>query len=885
MAKQSRCSGAEPPLHVFQDEYYQQPSAAQNAHTHSILQTPKSRQPLQPTNQNAVLNPPATTSAKMSPFKAKSNLRMGSHPPRTPLKPKGSSKLNMVQMPPPANYPHPSTDSLAKKQPPMSRFKTVARRASPDYQVMQFGTNTDSQFTQLYPVPPPNPMKGLGSFHFMEDEENDHFAPRPASQGPHLPDETYQTKTGGKRQLLEAAPIKELRPVKKAKLEEGEVPAHDAFPPIEDDGEKPGISYANLIGMAILRSPQRKLTLSQIYKWISDTFRWYNLEDAGWQNSIRHNLSLNKAFIKQERPKNDPGKGHYWSIEPGKEHQFMGKEKATRKPTMTAENLPVMSTRLEPQASLGQPNRNHFLQPAPILEPAQQFHQRPPSAHFSRPVSRGNVQQQQLPQVPLLPALPQTSHGSTRPQTAEMPQPSSDATIALPSDNATIEETQDMHDNLDEHEQEQANDMDSYSPLPAAMHSSPPIIRHVTMDHGTTPPRPVSRHHPSSTTNSKSHKRRFASMDDSGYISSLESSAMRPNAKGKLVLTSEADRQHSRIKRGRAEEEIARLRASSYESPSKNRSYGFAPPSSSPLRHNANEGQMLPPLTPAMKLKAPLKPPPSASPGTNLLRHRQNVQKMIDSPFRRAASQLPKLDSAVKLTPGSRYDDFFCSVNTDFRGLDGGSFMEDFDIFADPGTPSMFFNLSPVKSVHGNGSPVKRTMGSVKRPRLERPHSTSCLAGLKGGASNSAFLRVEKHSPASKRMAELSNDRFESPSNFLPLPSSPLKLFVQASPSKQMPLFDAENIDPAVAHLMSRVCSADGTEPGPEPWLTMEDLCDTQRLLEDDLEEDNGFDILGGFEKIGSGSHSSQPQQVQRLRPAFGTPGKPGLGRSYSTNF
>lgn len=820
-----------------------------------------------------------------SPFKAKSNSRMGSHPPRTPLKPKASSKLNMVQMPPPTNYPHPSTDSLTKKQPPMSRFKTVAKKASPDYHLMHFGANMSSEFTQLYPAPPPNPMKRLGSFHFMEDKENDHFAMGQGSQGPHLTDETSQTKTGGKRHLLEAAPIREQRPIKKQKVEEGEVPAYDAFPPIEDDGEKPGISYANLIGMAILRSPQRKLTLSQIYKWISDNFRWYNLEDAGWQNSIRHNLSLNKAFIKQERPKNDPGKGHYWSIEPGKEHQFMGKEKATRKSNMTAENLPVMSTRLEPQPSPAQPNRHQVLQPAPILEPAQQFHQLPSSADFSCPISRGSIQQQQLPKIQLLPALPQSAHCSTRPQTAEMPQPSSDATIALPSDSATVEEIQDSHDTLDNQEQEQAHDMGSYSPLPAAMHSSPPIIRHVSMDHGTTPPRPVSRHHPSSTTNQKTHKRRLASMDDSGYISSLESSVMRPNAKGKLVLTSEADRQHSRIKRGRAEEEIARLRASSYESPSKNRSYGFAPPSSSPLRHNANEGQMLPPLTPAMKLKAPLKPPPSASPGTNLLRHRQNVQKMIDSPFRRAASQLPKLDSAVKLTPGSKYEDFFCSANTDFRGLEGGSFLDEFDIFADPGTPSMFFNLSPVKSVHGNGSPVKRSMGSVKRPRLERPHSASSLAGLKGGASNSAFLRVERHTPASKKMADLGNDKFESPSHFLPLPSSPLKLFVQASPSKQAPLFDTENLDPAVAHLMSRVCSADGAESGPEPWLTMDDLCDTQRFLEDELEEDNGFDILGGFEKIGSGSTSSQPQQIQRLRPAFGTPGKPGLGRSYSTNF
>jgi forkhead transcription factor HCM1 len=869
MAKPTRFSG-ESPLHVFQDDYYQH-SNSENMHPMHHAQ--KSRQPLQPTNQNAVLNPPSTYSANQSPFKSKSNSRMAGLLPRTPLKTKGGSKLNMVQMLPPTSYPtRVSTDSLTKKQPPMSRFKTVTQKPAPDFRVMQFGDKADS-LAQIYPAPPPNPMKALGSFHFMEDKENAYLAPRPVSQDLNMTDESYQAKAGGKRQLLEAAPIREQRPVKKAKLDESEIPAHDAFPPIQDDGEKPGISYANLIGMAILRSPQRKLTLSQIYKWISDTFRWYNLEDAGWQNSIRHNLSLNKAFIKQERPKNDPGKGHYWSIEPGKEHQFMGKEKTTRKPVLSAENLPVMSTRLEPQPSLAQPNKIQPRQPTPTFEAAQQFQPRPASAHFQRPISRGPIQSQQQSTYQLLPALPQST---TRPSTAEMPpQLSSDATIVLPSDSATIEDVQDILDRADEEENENANDVNLYSPLPAAMHSSPPIPRHVDLGHGATPPRPVSQHHPSSRTNPRSHKRRIASMDDSGYISSLESSAMRPNPTAKM-LTSEADRP-SRIKRGRAEEEIARLRGSSYDSPTKVRPYGFAPPSSSPLRHNANEGQMLPPLTPAMKLKAPTKPPPSASPNTNLLRHRQNVQNMIESPFRRA-SQLPRLDASVQLTPGPKYDEFFYSINADLKGLGGTPFMEEFDIFADANTPSVCFNnLSPSRLFHGNGSPVKR---SVKRPRLERPHSTSSLSGLKSGNSNpmaSEFCRVPKQSPASKMMANY-HDRLGqgSSSHLMALPSSPLKLFMQASPSK-MPSFDVENMDPC----------ADGAEP----WFTLEDICDTERLLEEeDLDDYNGIDILGGFEKIGSGGNplqnQLQPQQGQRTgRPSLGTPGKPGLGRSYSTNF
>ena len=105
------------------------------------------------------------------------------------------------------------------------------------------------------------------------------------------------------------------------------------FEPIVDDGTKPPYSYAHLIGMAILRSPQRRLTLNQIYTWIMTTFEYYRAEaqpQTNWQNSIRHNLSLNKAFVKEERPKDEPGKGHYWKIVPGAEAQFAKGAKGRR---------------------------------------------------------------------------------------------------------------------------------------------------------------------------------------------------------------------------------------------------------------------------------------------------------------------------------------------------------------------------------------------------------------------------------------------------------------------------------------------------------------------------------------------------------------------------
>lgn len=61
---------------------------------------------------------------------------------------------------------------------------------------------------------------------------------------------------------------------------------------------KPPYSFAQLIAQALASQPSRRLTLSGIYSFISQSYPFYQLEDKGWQNSIRHNLSLNKHFYK-----------------------------------------------------------------------------------------------------------------------------------------------------------------------------------------------------------------------------------------------------------------------------------------------------------------------------------------------------------------------------------------------------------------------------------------------------------------------------------------------------------------------------------------------------------------------------------------------------------
>ncbi|RMZ70886.1 forkhead box l2 [Pyrenophora seminiperda CCB06] len=727
-------------------------------------------------HSNTLLAPPVHDTPEESPRKTR---HVSSSPPPSTLVEKG---LNTVTIPPPQEQWF-STDAPPKKTQPL-----LSQHLQPMAAGLQYWPGYQSHM----------------------DKENAYYNPAMSAVEPLM-------KHAPKRPLMDAAPLrdrtnmnmnnmnmnntninsKKQKLAKEIKIEEvdGPLPDPDQMPSVEDDGKKPSYSYAMLIGMAILRAPNRRLTLAQIYKWISDTFVFYrNSQETGWQNSIRHNLSLSKSFSKQERPKDDPGKGHYWVINVGFEKQYH-KVKPVRRPA-------------HPE-SFSQGYPSDLPRPSTAM-----------SASFPPMSSTKGFDSSKFPEEPEL--------------------PSSEATIPC-SDPAA-------HDGQDPLSMPPPRQIPS-SPPAADIHSSPPppVTRSRSIRQDTPPRAP---RFPTNSSRSGGRQRKFNGLGDSGYYSSIESSATKGNPMGPL-LTSEADLDRPNLKRGRAEEEIARIRGSSYDSPTKTRPHikqpGNAHLISSPVRQG---NKVLNPLTPAIVFKRPALPPASASPNTNLRNHRNKMRELVGgSPDKSLAMWV---DASFLDNKG--WSPAVSVPNDESVNLVGHGFENTFDIFGDMGY---------------NESPIKR---SAKRPRLERAVTTSgVLADITGTKGNmvdsptpnwkmsSSFLNIPDLSPV-KNMSPIKAPLLKPPT------SSALLDFALPGANKEN---NHARLDPPQTFLV----------PAKPQQQQQQDDEDIFHLLHSD-ESEPGIDLLQGFEKIGARSLAVAPNGSPQKKAS-----RPGLARSSTVRF
>lgn len=210
--------------------------------------------------------------------------------------------------------PTPSTTSLSLRapsfcdsSPPMSEQDSSAGSLRPSDLLSGAGHPTPATDFLYHGFQSSSPMSASSSQSQSDYDPRGNSSPGPVHTSHSRPSASTPKPT------MDGSLSRKRAPLKRA----------ETYPSLSSTSHlKPSWSYAALIGQAVFSTECQKISLADIYTFIMASYPYYKKHDSGWQNSIRHNLSLNECFIKTARGPENPGKGCLWAIAPGCEDQF-----------------------------------------------------------------------------------------------------------------------------------------------------------------------------------------------------------------------------------------------------------------------------------------------------------------------------------------------------------------------------------------------------------------------------------------------------------------------------------------------------------------------------------------------------------------------------------
>ncbi|KAF8529218.1 hypothetical protein BU17DRAFT_73384 [Hysterangium stoloniferum] len=196
--------------------------------------------------------------------------------------------------------PPPEPDATSLSPPP-----STARERSPSVDITSLSGGSSRQVSPVAPIPPP-----IAS----------------SSATPALSKLTKNSKKR-KRPHVEQLPPEKMPP-------------------------KPLATYGVMCYRAIT-SLGGKATLQEVIQWMIDNYEWYKLNIGGpWENSVRHNLSSNKAFRNVAKSSDERTKGFLWGIDPKAEPTLRDQDAKARQAELDRQSGRTMaSTSAQPTTS------------------------------------------------------------------------------------------------------------------------------------------------------------------------------------------------------------------------------------------------------------------------------------------------------------------------------------------------------------------------------------------------------------------------------------------------------------------------------------------------------------------------------------------------------